>query len=1546
MKKRLLPLLLAGLMTLGLAGCDDGEDVPLDGKVNQVSLSQESIEVQLGKRSSDVTVNITGEGNYTKKVKLTSENEKIATASFTEVSSGETFKVYGLAVGTTKINVVSLQDETKAASLSVTVKSKEVIDDPEIISFYVSETSKMFEVNGASHDFELTVTGKGDYDPGATISVTQDLDHPCISLNKTEVASGEKFTVTPLGEAGEAAINLTSKEDPSKTAQIQVAVKDPTPPEPQVTEDIRLDFDSRTLTVEDVFSVQAVAIGGDVTWKLREKGSTTLSDTSEYLEIVSSSNSGATVKALKVVDEVTLVATVGEHSAECVFKIEDAPTDVRELYVSKNAAIDFEEIYFYAWNDKDQHNAEWPGEKLTEYVENTSHELCYKFTVDILKYPNFKFNNGKSSDSLKQTVDCSFDGIDNNDNVWFDADGYHFAQLQRDVPSISFIGVYNNALTLGVSDIKETVKFKFNKGTPAYEVTDDDECIEVSEFSAGGSFKILAKKEGSASVKIYLTEHPEVEATITVNVVPASEMKTFYFSNSLHWDNVYLYMWDVLEDQSVVRNADWPGEKLSNPVKNKEGEDVFVLRIPVQYSSLILNNGVDAQSVNISKNAEELQTKNNLWLKTETDDDGHYKFGFATYEPFVYTINFDAEDDQVVLNQGAHISVPVEANASGVIYNVSSGSDYVKILGQSNDSALVLEWAGEGVATVVASVGDATATLTVTCTNVPAPTDYRTFIFSNNNGWGHVYLYAWGALGNNHDWPGVAVTDVIGKNKYDQDLYQFSFNALEFDSFILNDGADTEKTSDIKLSEHKDRTLNNIWLGDRVGDSNEFTPGFGEFHPIEPATSSVTIEVGENKEVAIASIYDADYITVTSLDETVATVTQIMAGKITITGEAEGTTKITLTYDVGVNHIVEEIDVNVVPENKVDYYFYKGYDYYTDFSLYLFNSVTDEAKSEWPGDPITGETYKNAAGNECYKVSVDRNKYDSFILVAKEGSEEKQTVNGSFDSFAGKNMFGFATGPGSWEQQGDKYYCHIASGVYAPFVYSVAFNEDSITVPEEHDVTVGVLANASGVTYEVTSGSDKVSIASHTDSSVTLHYLAAGEAEITATLNGVTAVLEVTTTAEPLPPDPKTFVFSNNRNWEHVYVYSFGTGSSTAYPGDEVTNVIGQNKEGQDLYEFTLDRNQFTGFVINAGADGEKSSDILFSEVDYSKTNIYLGDQVAEKEFAPQFVEFHKIQPHVTSVTVEEGKTIEVQVSSIYTSGIVAASSDETTATTTQISGGKITISGVKEGQTSVTLTYDVGAEYSQETIEVNVVKENIKTFYFYNSESKYTGLHLYLFNSVTDESKTAFPGDELSGVTVKNQGLKDCYAVQVNLNVYDSFILVAWENSEQKQTDDVKFSDHATSNMFSFATGEGVWHETEPGSNVWRCSINAETFEAHVHSYDTNTHLCACGEAEDGYVTVTFNVHYETVTGQSIGVVGIKGWSASDAYEMHWTEGHIWRLTLAFKEGDEPISFKYIVIWNNNVYRWENGDNHSFTPNGPKVFNIDDCQGWQDPQW
>ena len=1014
MRKRSLVLLLASV--LSLASCGKKETTPLGGTVNSVSLSTSAIDVQLGKRSSDVTVTVEGEGDFNKKVLLSSDNEAVATTSFTEVESGETFKVYAHAVGTANITVKSVQDETKAASLAVTVKTKETVIEPEILSFYIDKTSKMFDLGGDPLDVLLTVTGKGEFDNSATVAVEQKLnaEQPCISVDKTTVSTGERVRITPSAtNVGEASVIFTSKQDSKKTAKIDVAVKNPTPPEPEVTESIKLDYSTRTITVGDEFTVTAQKVGGDIAWSLKEAGADT------YLEIVTSSNSGATVRALASTNTgATLVATVGTHVAECKFIIEDVPTDVRDLYVSNNLHLNYDEIYFYAWNDKDQHNAEWPGVKLTEHVENTSHELCYKFTVDILKYPSFKFNNGKTGEELKQTVDCSFENLGLNDNIWFDGEGNcQFAVLQRDVPSISYVGVLNNNLTISADGIAETVIFKFNKGTPAMTETDAEDCIDVTNF-ASGSFKVSGKKAGTATVKIYLTEHPEVEATLTVTVVDVSEMMTLYFSNSLSWNSVYLYMWGKNANNEDINNS-WPGQRLTNPTKNKEGQDVYVLHIPAQYSSFLVHNNDGVQSEDLSKTSSSLTGKNNVWLKDDTNDDGAHLFGFATFEPFVYSIDFGTadDDDTVTLDKDGRISVPVVAQGTGVVYNVATGSDFVKIVA-SSDSAIVLEWVAEGTATIVATVGDKSDTLTVNCTNVQATRVDRYFFFSNNQDWEHVYLYAWGVGGTMAAWPGEEQITVIGQNKYGQDLYQIAVDTTLYDSFIINEGESGRKTSDIKLSEHPDATLNNIWVGDQVGDSNEYTPGFAAFHPIEPHESVVYIDVGDTREIDVTSIFDAGDITVQSVNGGIATTTQIISGHITVTGVNVGQTTITLTYGVAPDQVVEEIEVHVVPENKVTYYFYNSYTTFTNFTLYLFNSTDNSVKNAaWPGVELTGATQLNSNLKECYAVEVNMNLYDSFILSGLDTLDSnirKQTIDVLFSEHAGKNMFTFDTNGDNW----------------------------------------------------------------------------------------------------------------------------------------------------------------------------------------------------------------------------------------------------------------------------------------------------------------------------------------------------------------------------------------------------------------------------------------------------------------------------------------------------------------------------------------------------
>ena len=196
MRKRLFVLLLASV--LSLASCnkksEKNEEPKYEGVVSSVTLSQRDIEIFAGKRSGDITVTVNGEGSFNRTVKVTSENADIAYTSFTEVDSGHAFKVYGKALGQTRINVASKQDETKVASINVNVIEKQEVVVSEVQSVSVDQETKLFKLSDDPIDVTVTVNGLGNYDNTVNLTLTGD---PCVTLDKTSLASGEKFRITP-----------------------------------------------------------------------------------------------------------------------------------------------------------------------------------------------------------------------------------------------------------------------------------------------------------------------------------------------------------------------------------------------------------------------------------------------------------------------------------------------------------------------------------------------------------------------------------------------------------------------------------------------------------------------------------------------------------------------------------------------------------------------------------------------------------------------------------------------------------------------------------------------------------------------------------------------------------------------------------------------------------------------------------------------------------------------------------------------------------------------------------------------------------------------------------------------------------------------------------------------------------------------------------------------------------------------------------------------------------------------------------------------------
>lgn len=829
MKKRSLFLLLAGMLTL--ASCGKKDETPPGGSVSSVSISQPSIEVKSGKRSTDVTVTLEGEGEYNKNVKLVSENEAVAKASFTEVESGGTFKVYGIAVGETKINVLSVQDETKATSLSVTVKAKEEAPGvSEILSVSLSKETHLFHESDSPLEVTASLNGRGTFDDTMVVALSA---NPAVSVNKTEVKDGDKLVITPtsLSSGENTTIHVSSKQDETKYAELVVRVDEDLEPETPENE-LKLNHYAHNFILkgegetQEKFKVIATT-EGTVTWSWKD------SDATEYVEFVETpTGNSVEVIPLKATEEgrkITLVAKVGDLKKECKFTVTEQPSEFRTYYLSNNSYLNYGTVYFYTWKGEDEskvENAPWPGVKLEEVIKNTLNEDCYVFYADIIKYDACIFSDGNGN----QTPDVYYSAFGAFNNVWFDGEGAHFTQIAKDVPTVSF---YTNSVSIYNGEDATTFGFDVRKGDAVYQVTSGADKIDVTAFS-NGSISIEGKALGNAAIKVYIPGENEGEVLaedyLYVEVLDLSTVTTFYFTNNKDWDNVYVYAWKGTSESADEEYAPWPGVQLVNPLKNTSDQDVYLVHLPLKYNMLVMNCGNDTgKTTNIDlKYALLDETHDNMYPSSELNP---YNVSYAKFEEFPYSVSFADASVDVYSNKNA--KVKVSAFGKGVIYNISEGSDVVA-LHETSDSHVTLKYLKNGTATIRAFLHGATAELSVTCKSGDSPVVDTKLYYTNLYNWSEVYVYAWNDTSSN-GWPGVKL-ETKALNTSSEEVYELDIDESIYDNIIINSGAGAQ-TVDISLDNPAFATNNNIYPSGSADDSGHLQVGYATF-----AAATATVE--------------------------------------------------------------------------------------------------------------------------------------------------------------------------------------------------------------------------------------------------------------------------------------------------------------------------------------------------------------------------------------------------------------------------------------------------------------------------------------------------------------------------------------------------------------------------------------------------------------------------------------------------------------------------------------------------------------------------------
>lgn len=327
MKKTKLLTLLASIFLL--AGCSStagGDEEPVE--VSEVKVNPTAVVIAMGEEPKTVNYNVFGKGAFSKEVEITSENDGIASV---KVNENNSFAISPVSVGHTKVNVKSKADESKAASVDVTINPEKIIVvTPEVTAVKASSSGLELPLGSTPQSITVTVEGKGEYDKGVEVVSSKP---EIATVNKAELSSGDSFEVAPVSE-GNTDIIITSKGDKTKGAMVPVLVSKGGVIPPEV--DITLNPISKEIAVEESFDLVATTTGTEenVSWDVEgEDGIVSLTNTS---------NEGATVTGLAT-GEVKVNASVEGKSASSRVKV-TTPTSYTKIQLKVNGGEPIEMV--------------------------------------------------------------------------------------------------------------------------------------------------------------------------------------------------------------------------------------------------------------------------------------------------------------------------------------------------------------------------------------------------------------------------------------------------------------------------------------------------------------------------------------------------------------------------------------------------------------------------------------------------------------------------------------------------------------------------------------------------------------------------------------------------------------------------------------------------------------------------------------------------------------------------------------------------------------------------------------------------------------------------------------------------------------------------------------------------------------------------------------------------------------------------------------------------------------------------------------------------
>ncbi len=663
-------------------------------------------------------------------------------------------------------------------------------------------------------------------------------------------------------------------------------------------------------------------------------------------------------------------------------------------------------------------------------------------------------------------------------------------------------------------------------------------------------------------------------------------------TNSLDWEDFYVYAWTYSGEDIF---GEWPGTKLFDTnLKNGYGHDVFVFYLPEDTYGFIVSNGKGEQSQDVTDLGE-----HDYYFTGEKDEFGNYYVDTPQctcgltepttapkpdgYRYVVVTNNFGWE--KLYVYTWDEKDQPIEAAWPGVEYTKKYANDYGEELfvckipdnakgfifndGQGMQSQDIYDTSSEGFwfSDNKDEYGhfecngfyDVPEYYEINALPPEEDKSDKVVKITDNFNWGKAYVFAWDDDGNElfESWPGKEL-EVKGMNEFGENYFEITvpYNAS---GFIINDGNGNQT---VEVTDYKD--CDGYWMD---GTKDE-------------------------------------------------------RGYYNVTGYTD-----------------KPVD-NTDPEWKEDYYSFYNSLGFEDVYIYAYDNDGVPLMGEWPGTALTD--YQTEYNMERYVLNIPEGA-KGYIIHDNKGRQTEDIEDFTLYSFwldGTKNDKGHfvvtqfipqpttpssPTAPASQPECTEPEYTYdirfINSLDWENF-YVYAWNENGEAIFGEWPGTKlskTDLKNEYGqeffVLYLPEDTCGFIVNNGNGEQSVDITYLYEIEYYLTGEKNDLghyyvdspkcTCGLTEPTTGQN--EDGSHYVyFTNNHNWDKVYVYSWdedGNSLSDFWPGNEVVNKT-TNGYGEEIFLCEIPNNA-DGIIFNNG-EGLQSEDVY----DTWKTGYWLTDEI------------------------------------------------------------------------------------------------------------------------------------------------------------------------------------------------------------------------------------------------------------------------------------------------------------------------------------------------